>query len=86
MRAFSQFRGLSSIGDKIIWQERPAEWPYRCSQCQRDMPPGGVNYLGNSMVNLSHKTVAVLCPDCKHGRDPHRQPVPKMAERRTSLD
>lgn len=86
MRAFGAFRGLSAIRENIIWQESNTAWPYQCSQCFRTFEHGGLRYLGSSMVNRSHNSVATLCPDCKSGRNPNAKPVPKMADRRTSLD
>lgn len=85
MRAFSQFCGMSPIGEGIIWQEIDSDWPYTCSQCRRQMG-AGIRYVGNSMKHLSHKPVATICADCKAGVDPNAEPVPKLAERKTELD
>lgn len=85
-QAFSNFRGLKSNTLQPVWTEYDSQFPYACSQCRREFEKGGLRYLGSSLVRRSHTAVAVMCPDCKNGRDPHRKPVPVMAERRTSLD
>lgn len=85
MRAFQGFRG-NPIKENVIWQEQDSRWPFQCSQCHRDFPQGGKRFLASSLIRQSHNAAAVLCPDCKAGKDPLRQKVPKYAERRTSLD
>lgn len=88
MRAFQNFRGLAKNNINIIWQPYDSLFPYQCSQCQRLFEKGGKRWLGSSMAmhKRNHHADAVLCDDCHGGLDPNRKPIPKLAERRTSLD
>ena len=92
LRFFQGFRG-SAIQENVIWQQSTSIWPYQCSQCGRkfpdehgQFPENGLRYLASSLTRQSHNAAAVLCPDCKTGRDPLREKRPVYAERRTGLD
>ncbi len=87
MATFRQFRNNVSQNG-FLWTESTSLFPYQCSQCQRIFEKGGHRWLGSPIApdKQTHHKAIVLCDDCRSGHDPHRKPVPVLAERKTELD
>lgn len=87
MRAFEQFRGQQANTPHLIWQASDTVFPYECDVCRRVFAKGGRRWLGSrvSVMHQSHYKSRVVCEDCHAGIDPHRQPAPRLSERRTTL-
>lgn len=84
--AFSSFRGEKRRYDNVIWQTVDSLFPFKCDICKRTFEQGGVRLLASSLIVQSHRATACHCEDCHNGIDHFRVKVPKLTDRRTSLD